>query len=172
MRFWLAIVLACGCGGGTVHLKEKKPLVVSAGAPAPPPEPKPEKVEVKQDRIEVKEIIQFETSSWKVTEESHAILDEIAKVMTAHPEVKKVRIEGHTDNEGDSAHNLSLSRKRANNIMKYLVEHGVDAARLVAEGYGDTKPVAPNDTEEGRAQNRRVVFVIVDKAAPKQEEDQ
>src|SRR5262245_10669243 len=139
---WLAIALA-GCGGGLIHVKEAKPVIVTGTAPAADPPPKPEKVAVKEDRIEVKEVIQFEPSSWKVTEDSHSILDEIAKVLGKHPEIKKVRIEGHTDNDGDAAHNLSLSRKRANNIMKYLVEKGgVEQARLTAEGYGDSKPIA------------------------------
>jgi outer membrane protein OmpA-like peptidoglycan-associated protein len=169
MRAWIAIALVWGCGG-SIHVIEKRPLVVTASAPAAPPpkpEPPPKRVVVKKDRIEVNQVIEFETSSWKVTQDSQSILDEIAKVMTDHPEVKKVRIEGHTDNQGDSAHNLSLSHKRANNIMRYLVAHGVDANRLVAEGYGDTKPIADNATEEGRAQNRRVVFVIVERSADK-----
>jgi outer membrane protein OmpA-like peptidoglycan-associated protein len=169
MRLWIAITLASGCGGGMVHVIEKKPLLVTAEAPAAPkPAAKPPKrVVVKKDRIEVNQIIQFEPSSWKVTEDSQPILDDIAKAMVTHPEVKKVRIEGHTDNAGDAAHNLSLSRKRANNIMRYLVEHDVDANRLVAEGYGDSKPIADNGTEEGRAQNRRVMFVIVERSADK-----
>src|SRR5947208_1151055 len=107
-RVWIALALA-GCGGGTVHVKETKPVVITGSAPEaekPPPEKPPEKVVVKDDKIEVKEIIQFEPSSWKVTEDSKPILDEVAKVMKKHPEIKKVRIEGHTDNEGDAAHNL------------------------------------------------------------------
>jgi outer membrane protein OmpA-like peptidoglycan-associated protein len=168
MRAWIAIVLAVGCGGGAIHVIEKRPLVVTADMPAqaPPPkaDPPPKRVVVKKDRIEVNQVIEFEPSSWKVTEDSQTILDEIAKVMNDHPEVKKVRIEGHTDNQGDAAHNLSLSHKRANNIMHYLVAHGVDANRLDAKGFGDTKPIADNATDEGRAQNRRVVFVIVERS--------
>ena len=173
-RAWVAIALAA-CGGGLIHVKETKPVVVTGTAPAaadPPPEKPPEKITVKQDRIEVNEIIQFEPSSWKVTKDSHAILDELGKALAKHPEIKRVRIEGHTDNQGDAAHNLSLSRKRANNIMKYLVETaGVEAKRLAAEGYGNTKPVANNDTDEGRAKNRRVVFVIVERAAEAKPDD-
>jgi outer membrane protein OmpA-like peptidoglycan-associated protein len=166
MRVWIAIAFAAGCGG-SIHVIEKRPLIVTAEAPAQPPPPKPDpppkRVVVKKDRIEVNQVIEFEPSSWKVTDDSQGILDEIAKVMGDHPEVKKVRIEGHTDNQGDAAHNLSLSHKRANNIMRYLVAHGVDASRLVAQGYGDSKPIADNGTDEGRAQNRRVVFVILER---------
>jgi outer membrane protein OmpA-like peptidoglycan-associated protein len=167
MRLWILIAFACGCGGGMVHVVENKPLLVTAQPPPKPepekPPPPPKRVVVKKDRIEVKEIIQFEPSSWKVTKESRTILDEIAQAMVSHPEVKKVRIEGHTDNDGDSAHNMSLSRKRANNIMRYLVEQHVEPGRLTAEGYGDTKPIADNSTDDGKAQNRRVVFVIVER---------
>jgi outer membrane protein OmpA-like peptidoglycan-associated protein len=72
----------------------------------------------------------------------------------------KVRIEGHTDSTGDPARNLDLSKRRAEAVKKALVsQFGIAADRLTSEGFGDTKPIAPNDTPKGRAENRRVEFV-------------
>ncbi|MFN8711843.1 MAG: OmpA family protein, partial [Bacteroidota bacterium] len=87
------------------------------------------------------------------------ILDNVVKVMMENPEYK-LSIEGHTDNQGDDAKNLDLSQRRANAVMKYLTDKGVDAKRLRATGYGETKPVDTNDTAPGRAKNRRVEFKI------------
>jgi OOP family OmpA-OmpF porin len=67
-------------------------------------------------------------------------------------------VEGHTDSTGADAYNQALSERRANAVLKYLVDAGVPAARLSARGFGESEPVADNDTAEGRAQNRRVVL--------------
>ena len=159
---WIAIA-ACGCA--TAHLVEKEPVVIEGTAePVEKPKPKPPKrVEVKDDRIDVSETIQFEFSSSRVAAESKSVLDELADAITKHPEIKKLRVEGHTDNSGDAPHNLRLSKKRAAAVVKYLVGKGVEANRLVAAGFGQTKPIAKNDTEDGRAQNRRVAFTILDR---------
>ena len=69
----------------------------------------------------------------------------------------KLEISGHTDSTGDKAHNMKLSEARAQSVVKALVgSYGVDSARLSAKGYGDTKPVAPNDSDDNKAKNRRV----------------
>jgi outer membrane protein OmpA-like peptidoglycan-associated protein len=164
---WIGLLLAAAGCAGTVHLKEEEPLVITGGAPAPAPAPPPKvkHVKVKADRIDVSGTIQFDFSSSRISEESEPLLDEIAGVMTRHPELKKIRIEGHTDNQGDSPHNLSLSKKRAAAVVKYLVAHGVDADRLVSEGYGQSKPIASNDDEDGRSKNRRVAFVILERGS-------
>ena len=73
----------------------------------------------------------------------------------------KIEIGGHTDNTGDKARNKALSQSRAKAVKDYLVSKGVDATRLSAIGYGDTKPLADNKTEEGRAKNRRTVFKVL-----------
>ena len=86
-------------------------------------------------------------------------LDEIAKLMTEKPELK-LKIVGHTDDQGTAEYNMNLSERRAANVAAALIEgYGVDAERLSSEGAGLTQPVAPNDTEEGRAKNRRVELV-------------
>ena len=96
--------------------------------------------------------------------ESDSLLTEVAKVMTDHPEIKRVRVEGHTDNKGGAAYNVKLSQQRADSVIKWLSSHGIAADRLVAKGIGLTTPLVPNDTEANRALNRRVEFHIEDQA--------
>ena len=86
------------------------------------------------------------------------LLAEIVKLMLLYPELS-LEIQGHTDNQGTAEHNLDLSRRRADTVRRFILLFGVGESRLVSEGYGLTRPVAPNDTEEGRAKNRRVELV-------------
>lgn len=104
--------------------------------------------------------IQFETSKDVLKNESYPILDRVVAIMEKHPEYN-MAIEGHTDSSGDDAMNLDLSKRRAKRAMDYLISKGIDANRLSSEGFGETQPVASNDTKEGRAKNRRVEFRIV-----------
>ena len=76
-----------------------------------------------------------------------------------------IEVAGHTDNTGDPAANLSLSQARAASVVKYLTDRGISEGRLKARGYGDTKPLAPNDTEENKAKNRRTEFTILTPAS-------
>jgi outer membrane protein OmpA-like peptidoglycan-associated protein len=99
--------------------------------------------------------VQFEKNSDALTAASHAVLDEVADSLRANADVN-VEIAGHTDATGEDAYNLGLSRRRAEAVRAYLVRRGVAAERLAARGYGETQPVADNDTRDGRAQNRRV----------------
>ena len=85
---------------------------------------------------------------------------EVAKVMTDHPEIKKVRIEGHTDNVGNAAYNKKLSQQRAQAVVSWLIGHGIAKDRLTSEGVGMDRPMTSNATEAGRAVNRRVEFHI------------
>jgi outer membrane protein OmpA-like peptidoglycan-associated protein len=96
------------------------------------------------------------------------LLDDVAKVLAEHPEIRTIRIEGHTDSKGKKRRNVKLSAKRAKAVKTYLVEHGV-TQRLLTKGFGPSEPVAGNDTEEGRFQNRRVELRIL-KRVPKPEE--
>ncbi len=103
----------------------------------------------------VLEGVTFETDSAKLAPESRETLDSVAASLRAWSEIK-VEIEGHTDASGSDAHNLELSQRRAESVRDYLVSQGIDAARLVAKGYGESAPVGDNETAEGRARNRRV----------------
>lgn len=163
---WTSLAVAqFGCAETMVH-RDPSPVVVSARPPDPPKvvrEPAPARVEVKQDRIEVKEQIFFESGHARIAAESFSLLDEIAVVVNEHPELVKIRIEGHTDDVGGSRANLALSKRRAVSVRTYLVSKGVDPVRLIAEGYGHDNPIADNDTPEGRAKNRRVAFTVLDR---------
>ena len=99
--------------------------------------------------------INFDLDSDVIRDESKPTLDKIVAVLKAKPEWK-LKIEGHTDSSGGDAHNQQLSQKRADAVKNYLVTAGIDAARLTTAGLGATMPVAGNDTESGRASNRRV----------------
>jgi outer membrane protein OmpA-like peptidoglycan-associated protein len=116
---------------------------------------------VTSDQIVIHEKIQFATNKATIKPESHGLLDEITSVITSHPQLKRISIEGHTDSTGADARNQQLSEQRAKAVRDYLVQHGVSADRLTAKGWGKTKPIAENATEAGKEQNRRVEFIIV-----------
>ncbi len=116
-------------------------------------------------KLEILDSVYFKLAKDVIEARSFPLLDNVATVILAHPEINAVRVEGHTDNQGKAASNLKLSDRRAASVVKYLVQKGVPAARLQSAGYGDTKPIADNATVEGRAKNRRVVFTIVGDAA-------
>jgi outer membrane protein OmpA-like peptidoglycan-associated protein len=82
-------------------------------------------------------------------------------VLGAHPEITRVRVEGHTDDQGDDAYNKRLSQRRAEAVVAYLARKGVARDRLEPMGFGEERPKAPNASKEGRATNRRVELVIV-----------
>jgi outer membrane protein OmpA-like peptidoglycan-associated protein len=154
--------------------KEEPPVV--AVAPEPPPEPKPVEVpepkveappaKVRIDRsmrrLELADSIHFKTASAQIHPRSFPLLNEVASVLLAHPEIKLLSIEGHTDNRGGRQYNLKLSRARAKSLVQYMISRGVDASRLAAEGFGLERPVATNATAAGRAKNRRVDFRIAE----------
>jgi OmpA-OmpF porin, OOP family len=141
---------------------EPEPAPEPAAEP-PPPEPPPERVVVKDEKIEINEKVQFETNSAVLKKESESLLDEVARALSDHPEIKKVRVEGHTDSRASDRYNKRLSRKRAEAVKDYLVGKGIAARRLTARGYGEEKPIADNDTDDGRYQNRRVEFTILER---------
>ncbi len=103
--------------------------------------------------------IQFETGNAVIKKESYAILDLVATIFIENP-TYRVEVQGHTDNVGDPAKNLTLSENRANAVRDYLIAQGVPAEQLTAKGYGDTMPIADNSTQAGQAENRRVEFAI------------
>ena len=102
----------------------------------------------------------FDFDKNELKQESFVELDKLADLLKKNPTVK-IEISGHTDNKGDKKYNLTLSQKRAESVVNYLVQKGIAAARLVAKGYGDTMPIAPNDTEENKAKNRRTEVKVL-----------
>ncbi|MGZ3614206.1 MAG: OmpA family protein, partial [Thermodesulfobacteriota bacterium] len=102
--------------------------------------------------------INFDTGKSDITPESRGIVDQIAALLQAHPELK-VSIEGHTDNVGTPQSNKTLSLQRAKSVMNAVGQKGIAATRLTAVGWGQEKPIADNRSEEGRAKNRRVEIV-------------
>ncbi len=102
--------------------------------------------------------IHFDTGKATIQPDSEAILSQIVTLMQQHPDLK-LRVEGHTDNVGAAAANLALSEKRAQSVVSWLTSHGIQASRLSAKGLGQTKPVADNSTDDGKAKNRRVELV-------------
>jgi outer membrane protein OmpA-like peptidoglycan-associated protein len=117
--------------------------------------------------IEIHDRIYFDFNKATIQERSHSLCDEIASVVLAHPELTRIRVEGHTDSKGNDAYNLKLSQARAESVVAWLVSKGVERARLDPVGFGEIRPVDSNDTEDGRANNRRVEFIIVSREASK-----
>jgi outer membrane protein OmpA-like peptidoglycan-associated protein len=109
----------------------------------------------------VLERVFFDTDRATLKPESADTLDKVAASLKDFPDVK-IQVAGHTDNTGSDAHNMKLSEARAKSVMDYLVSKGVSPAMLSAKGYGETEPIADNNTKEGRAQNRRVGLRRVD----------
>ena len=128
-------------------------------------------VVIGEGQLEILEKVYFKTGSAKLQKRSWALLDNVAAVLIAHPEIKKIRVEGHSDKSGSLKYNMILSKKRANTVVRYLVGRGqVSRSRLVAVGYGPKKPLIkdPKSKEEA-ALNRRVEFHIAKKDEPKAE---
>jgi outer membrane protein OmpA-like peptidoglycan-associated protein len=117
------------------------------------------------ERIEIKEAVYFDTGSDVIQSRSFTLLDQMAALLQQAKHVKRVRVEGHTDNRGKPEYNLELSKRRAASVLRYLAEHGVEAERLASEGYGLGKPIADNNTDQGRATNRRVEFIVVEQSS-------
>ncbi len=121
-------------------------------------------VKLTADKIEIKESVYFATGKSAIKERSFNLLNQVSAVLKAHPEIKRCRVEGHTDSRGSDKSNLRLSQARAASVKQYLIDQGIDPTRLESEGYGETRPVADNNTKAGRQANRRVDFFVVDQA--------
>ncbi len=117
-------------------------------------------VEIKGEKIEILQKVMFATARSRIRHASYKLLNNVADVLKAHPEIKKVQVIGHTDSVGKPESNMKLSQDRANSVVKYLVKKGVAADRLEPIGKGDTEPIGDNATKAGQEQNRRVEFKI------------
>jgi len=145
-------------GDGIVDRLDKCP-----DEPGPPPDGCPKKytlVEVKKDRIVIKQQVHFQSAKWTVLRDSFPLLDQVVQVLRDDPKMR-LSIEGHTDAIGGELANMKLSQARAESVRTYLTGKGIEQDRLEAVGYGTTKPIASNKTEKGRSQNRRTEFRII-----------
>ena len=115
---------------------------------------------VETHKIVILEQVHFAADRDVILAESFDLLQQVARILREHPQIARVRVEGHTDASGSAPHNLDLSQRRARTVREFLVKEGIAAGRLESRGYGLTRPVASNDTKEGRARNRRVEFSI------------
>ncbi len=116
--------------------------------------------------IQILKTIEFATGRSTILAKSYPILDEVVRLVKVNPDIAHLDIEGHTDNKGSDDLNEKLSNERAHAVMKYMVEHGIEESRLSAAGYGPKRPIADNNTADGRQRNRRVEFHIVSKVEP------
>ena len=117
-------------------------------------------VRIEAGQVKILEQIKFKTGSAEILKESQPIIDAVAKVVREHPEIKRLRVEGHTDNKGAAKLNKDLSTKRAASVAAALVKAGVENDRMASEGFGMERPIDVNATDAGRANNRRVEFHI------------
>ena len=152
---------AAGAGGGGVagaiigaligwnvcHDPEPAPVA----APPPPP---PAGTKISEIRG-----THFAFDSARLTSEGEAILDEAVTVLNENPGIN-VRIEGHTDSVGSEAYNMGLGQRRADSVADYLTSRGISSSRMTTRSFGESVPAASNDTESGRAQNRRVEIIV------------
>jgi OOP family OmpA-OmpF porin len=154
-----------GCGKPVAFQGESTLKIAGTPPPPPPPAapaPEPARVEVRDNKIVINEKVQFEYNKATILEVSFSLLNEVAAVIKKNPHIKKIQVEGHASSEGSARHNQRLSEGRARSVMEYLVKQGIPKQSLVSKGFGVDKPIADNATPEGREQNRRVEFNIVE----------
>jgi outer membrane protein OmpA-like peptidoglycan-associated protein len=128
--------------------------------------PKDPLVKVGANEITIKQQVQFAVDSATILPQSNALLTEIADALVKNPRIKRVEVQGHTDNTGTADRNKQLSEDRASSVVAWLTSHGVGGDRLVSRGFGQSKPLVPNVTGGNRARNRRVQFIILEQDAP------
>lgn len=124
------------------------------------PDEGPAKVIVEKGRIHILETVKFKTGSAELEPESYSILNQVALTMKANRQIKRVRVEGHTDETGTRERNMKLSQERADSVRDYLVKRGVKSDRLTAQGFGPDRPLAKGNSADSLAKNRRVEFIV------------
>jgi OmpA-OmpF porin, OOP family len=124
------------------------------------------RAQVSGGEISIREQVEFATGTAAIQPSSDALLDDIADILKKLPDITKVEVQGHTDDQGNKGFNRALSQQRAAAVQKALVARGIEQKRLFARGYGSEKPIADNGTDEGRTRNRRVQLVILERVPP------
>jgi OOP family OmpA-OmpF porin len=162
--FWLWGALIGAAAGavlcgllGHVFLDPALPPEYVPPPPPPLPEATPAPAPPMKQRIILRGV-NFDFNSSDIRADARPVLDQAAELLKANAGVD-VRVEGHTDSIGSEEYNQALSVRRAEAVYRYLVNRGVDPERFIVEGFGESRPVADNDTETGRAQNRRVELI-------------
>jgi OmpA-OmpF porin, OOP family len=154
-------------GDGIKAPKDACPNEKGAADPDPKQNGCPKLVRIDQDEIATRTQIQFKINgrnrSETISPVSGDLMKEIRDVITQHPEITKIEVQGHTDDSGKDDYNLVLSQERAEMVRKWLIDAGIPGDKLMAKGYGYLKPVADNRIRQGRQANRRVVFVILER---------
>ncbi len=123
------------------------------------------RVVLEKEEIKILEKVLFDTGKSTIKDVSKPLLDEVAAVLQAVPAIKRVEVQGHTDERGSDSMNMKLSQARANSVKVYLVSKGIGAGRLIPVGYGETDPLDPASNDEAWEKNRRVQFVILEQEA-------
>jgi outer membrane protein OmpA-like peptidoglycan-associated protein len=116
--------------------------------------------EIIEELDEISQLIYFKTNSYILNENDKKIIDRVYEILKKHSYLK-VKILGHTDAQGEEEYNIKLSESRAQSVTEYLLFRGISSDRIHSKGYGENSPVESNSSEQGRALNRRVEFVII-----------
>ena len=140
--------------------QEEPNSTAAATAPQAAPEEVKKEVQTEINNILQAENIEFEVDSSTITPKGIETIKKIYAILKKYPDIK-VEIAGHTDSDGDAAYNKQLSQERVDMVKKALVEFGLDGNRFTTKGYGESKPLVPNDSPENKAKNRRVEFIII-----------
>jgi len=128
------------------------------------PDEKESKAKIVGERIKFRGKVHFALDRDSIKPQSHGLLEDVARILNKYDRIKTLLIAGHTDNQGASDYNRTLSEKRAEAVKQFLVDRGVEPERLKAKGFGETQPIASNESVEGRATNRRVEFKILEQS--------
>jgi outer membrane protein OmpA-like peptidoglycan-associated protein len=148
---------------------DEVPRPAPAPPPAPSPEPTPRRIERHQHEIATFEKVYFKTASAEILPRSFPLLDDMVTLLRDNPDLLLIEIAGHADERGDDDYNMRLTEARARSVRTYLIEHGIDGARLTARGYGETEPAIDAATQQPCVEhnercwekNRRVEFRIL-----------
>lgn len=150
----------CGAKAAEAPTPTPAPAPVARPAPAPAPAAVAAPAMAAEQPVTLRGDTSFALGSDELSPAARAELDTLAKRVLALESLDSIEVAGHTDNRGAAAFNQALSERRAQSVKRYLMEHGVDAAKVTTTGYGMSRPVADNNTAEGRAANRRVDITI------------